>query len=438
MSGGSYRWWVVVMLWLVCLFNYADRQAIFSVFDPLKEEMNLTDVELSFVGSAFMYVYAITLPFAGLVGDRLSRKTLILGGLVFWSLVTLGTAFAQNFWHLVLCRALEGLGEAFYFPASMALISDYHGSKTRSRAMGLHQSSVYAGTIFGGAVAGYCGQYYGWRSGFYLFGTLGVLLAFALYFLLKEPVRGAADGSEIEARPATPGELIRGVPEVLGSGMVLLFLLVFIGTVFVGSIFLTWMPTYLKREFNMSLSMAGLNATIWLQLASVLGVLVGGWLADRWAGQRASGRVLVQMAGLLAGAPLVFMAGRTGDVTVLVFALIGFGFCKGLYDSNTWAALYDVVRTERRSTALGLVNGLGWLIGGAPAPTVIAIMAGYIGFGPSLSATSMIYLATGCLLGVAAIALSVRRPLPLEMNLSPIPNPSTQVISSPETGFPKD
>src|SRR4051812_41991840 len=145
-----YRWLVVAMLWCVCLFNYADRQAIFSVFPLLKSEMRLSDVQLGLVGSSFMWIYAAALPFAGVVGDRVSRKTLILGGLIFWSLITLATALSTRYWHLLLFRGLEGLGEAFYFPASMSLISDYHSSGTRSRAMSLHQSSVYVGTIAGG------------------------------------------------------------------------------------------------------------------------------------------------------------------------------------------------------------------------------------------------------------------------------------------------
>src|SRR5205085_8909101 len=129
-----------------------------------------------------LWLYAAGVPFAGLIGDRVSRKGLILGGLVFWSLITLATALSRRYEHLVLFRALEGLGEAFYFPASMSLISDYHGRDTRSRAMALHQSSVYAGTIAGGALAGFCGEHYGWRSGFYVFGSLGVALAAVLVF----------------------------------------------------------------------------------------------------------------------------------------------------------------------------------------------------------------------------------------------------------------
>src|SRR6266542_6597113 len=164
----GYKWHVVAMLWFVCLFNYADRQAIFSVFPVLKAQFQLTDIQLGYIGSSFMWVYAAMAPLAGLVGDRFRRKSIILAGLVFWSLITIATALSTSFWQLVVFRALEGLGEAFYFPASMAMISSYHARDTRSRAMSWHQSSVYAGTIAGGAVAGWLADHYGWRSGFYV------------------------------------------------------------------------------------------------------------------------------------------------------------------------------------------------------------------------------------------------------------------------------
>src|SRR4051794_19293324 len=109
------------MLWLVCFFNYADRQAIYSVFPLLKSQMNLSDIQLGIVGSAFMWVYAAAAPLAGWIGDRFDRKALILGGLLFWSFITVATALSSHYWQLVLFRALEGLGEAFYFPASMSL-----------------------------------------------------------------------------------------------------------------------------------------------------------------------------------------------------------------------------------------------------------------------------------------------------------------------------
>ena len=91
-----YRWAVVGMLWFVCLFNYADRQAIYSVFPLLKVEMTLSDVQLGIIGASFMWVYAIAAPFAGMIGDRFSRKTLIIGGLMFWSLITIATALSRT------------------------------------------------------------------------------------------------------------------------------------------------------------------------------------------------------------------------------------------------------------------------------------------------------------------------------------------------------
>ncbi len=401
MKESPYRWAVVGMLWLVCVFNYADRQAIFSVFPRLEKEMHLDDVRLGIVGGAFMWVYAAALPFAGIVADRANRKALILGGLLFWSAITLATGWATEYWHLVLFRALEGLGEAFYYPASMSLLSDYHGPVTRSRAMGLHQSSVYVGTVLGGGVAGYCADRYGWRSGFYLFGTLGIALAAVLLFCLREATRGAADGRQLGPAPLARGrsveDAIRGVSEVARVPMALVLTAVFVGANFVAAIFLTWMPTYLNRTFNMSLTMAGLNATFWLQAASVAGVLGGGWLADRWARRRHDGRPLVQTVGLFLGAPLIFLTGWTRDVGALVVAMAGFGFFKGLYDANIWASLYDVVPACRRATAQGLMNSIGWL-GAGVAPVAIAALSSRFGMAACLSATSAIYLLCGGLL----------------------------------------
>ena len=399
-GGRSYRWWVIGMLWFVCFFNYADRQAIFSVFPLLKSEMGLSDVQLGVVGASFMWVYALAAPLAGLVGDRLERKTIILAGLIFWSLITVATALSRTYWHLVLFRAVEGLGEAFYFPASMSLVSDYHGRDTRSRAMSIHQSSVYAGTIAGGTVAGFLGQHYGWRSSFYLFGSLGVLLGMTLFTLLREPARGQAD----QTAPAPfAGGLRAALGDIFRNPMVAILMAVFIGANFVAMIFLTWMPSFLYRKFGMSLAMAGLSATAYLQIASVLGVITGGVLADRLARRHRDGRMRTQAIGLLAGASFIFLTGWTLSVPVLILAMSAFGYFKGLYDANLWASLYDVVQVERRATAVGLMNSIGWL-GGGVAPVAIAAASQRFGMSACLSANSAIYILCGLLLVAGARA----------------------------------
>ena len=135
------------MLWFVCFFNYADRQALSGVAPKLKEEFGFSNDEMGLIGSAFMWVYAAAAPLAGFIGDRFRRKDLVLGGCLFWSFITVLTGGCGKLRQFVFVRALEGFGETFYFPASMSLVSDYHSPRTRSRAMSFHQSSVYAGTI---------------------------------------------------------------------------------------------------------------------------------------------------------------------------------------------------------------------------------------------------------------------------------------------------
>ena len=164
----NYRWAVVGMLWFLCFFNYADRQAIFSIFPVLAKQYHFSKTELGWIGAAFTWVYAFAAPFAGHTGDRYPRKWVILGGLYIWSLVTGLTAQCTKVWHFVLVRGAEGLGETFYMPASMAMISDYHGPSTRSRAIGLHQTSIYAGTIGGSALAGWMALKYGWWTPFWV------------------------------------------------------------------------------------------------------------------------------------------------------------------------------------------------------------------------------------------------------------------------------
>lgn len=383
------KWAAVALLWFVCFFNYADRQAIYSVFPLLKTEMGLTDVQLGIVGASFMWVYAAAAPLAGNVGDRFPRKNVIIGGLIFWSAITVATALSTRYSHLVICRALEGLGEAFYFPASMSMLSDYHGRDTRSRAMAIHQSSVYAGTIAGGTAAGVMGQALGWRSSFYLFGSLGMMLGLALVVWLREPAR---------SEPPAPGSSpAAGVVTVLKTPMVLILIAVFVGANFVASIVLTWMPSFLNRKFGMSLAAAGFSSTFYLQIASVLGVISGGVLADRIARRRPGGRMTTQAIGLLAGVPFIFISGWTQSVPMLVFALAGFGYFKGLYDANIWASLHDVVPARVRATAVGVMNAFGW-IGAGFAPIAIALASERYGMSAAISASSIVYLLVGSLL----------------------------------------
>jgi MFS family permease len=377
----SYKWWVVLMLWFVCFFNYADRQAIFAVFPKLKEEFGFDKVQLGFIGSAFMWVYAAGAPLAGVVCDRFRRKDLILGGCLFWSFVTMTTGWCSKLWHFVTVRALEGFGETFYFPASMSLTSDYHDQRTRSRALAFHQSSVYMGTILGSWVAAWSAERYGWRVGFYFFGAMGMVLALALYKFLREAPRGAADAAtnDIAARAMTGMEAlsIRDTLRVIFRTPAVPFLmLAFVGANFVATIFLTWTPTFLVEKFQFKLTSAGLSGTVFIHLASACSVPVAGWLADRLSRRVAGARMLVQGIGLVLGAAFVFLVGKTSNSATLLVAMTLFGLCKGFYDSGIFASLFDSIEARARGTAAGIMNTVGWG-GGALGPLFVGFASKY-------------------------------------------------------------
>jgi MFS family permease len=397
------------MLWLISFFNYADRQAIFSVFPLLERELHLTPVQLGLLGSSFAWVYGLGAPFAGMIVDRVKRKTAILGGLQAWSLICIATVTSQKFGHLFFWRAAEGLGETFYYPASMSLISDYHGRETRSRAMGLHQTSVYVGTIGGGFFAGLIGQYYGWRLSFVVFGGLGILLGLLLTRYLVEPPRGAAELADAKGVSDAPVVLRGGLSlpaflRLLVRTPTLLCLMgAFMCANFVAVVLLSWMPKFLYDKFHLGLAMAGLTATIFVQLASMAGAPLGGWLADTWRRRTPAGRLAVQMIGVLGGAPFVMLCGVTPSVGVLIAALTMWGLFKGLYDANIFASVFDVVRPEARGTAAGFMNAVGWLAGGGSAPLVIGIIAERESLGLAIALASTVYIAAGLLLLVGVV-----------------------------------
>jgi MFS family permease len=407
-----YKWWVVAMLWLISFFNYADRQAIFSVFPLIEREMHLSPVQLGILGSAFAWVYGLAAPFAGMIVDRVRRKTAILGGLQAWSLICMATVLSWDFKHLVFWRAAEGLGETFYYPASMSLISDYHGRTTRSRAMGMHQTSVYMGTIGGGFFAGLIGQHYGWRWSFIVFGGLGILLGIVLNRYLIEPARGAAEASDAAreigasthaAAPVTRLSFTEFLRLVGRTPTLLCLMGAFMCANFVAVVLLSWMPKFLYDKFSMSLATAGLTATVFVQLASMAGSPTGGWLADTLRRRSPRGRIAVQMLGVLGGAPFVMLCGLTPSVSTLILALTAWGFFKGLYDANIFASAFDVVRPEARGSAAGFMNCVGWLGGGGTAPIVIGWIAERQSLGQAIALASTVYIGAAVLLLTAMV-----------------------------------
>ncbi len=396
----NYKWHAVAMLWGIAFFNYADRQAIFSVFPLLEAELHLSPIQLGLLGSSFAWVYGLCAAFAGAIVDRVRRVAAVLWGLYAWSAICMATAISRTFGHLLFFRSAEGLGETLYFPASVSLLSDYHGKATRSRALGFLQTSVYLGTIAGGFFAGLIGQRYGWRWSFVVFGGLGMLLGVVLHRFLIEPERGAA---EERAAPAETLPVGQTWSLIVRTPSALCLLGAFLCANFVAVVLLAWMPKFLYDKFEMNLATAGLTATLFVQLASMAGAPLGGWLADLLRRRFAGGRLMVQAVGVLLGAPFVVLCGLTTSIPTLLVALTAWGLFKGLYDANIFASVFDVIPARARGSAAGLMNTIGWLGGGGTAPIVVGWVSETHGLGVAIALAASVYALAGAFLLTAIV-----------------------------------
>jgi sugar phosphate permease len=181
----------------------------------------------------------------------------------------------------------------------------------------------------------------------------------------------------------------------------LLLTLAFAGMVFVNVGYLTWMPTFLLEKFSLSLSKAGFSSMFYHHLAAFAGVLAGGKLSDKWAKKRPRARFEVQAMALLLGVPFIYWMGAATTETSVYIALAAFGFFRGVYDSNIFASLYEVIEPRYRASASGIMLMFAFLTG-AFAPYLLGVIKPGIGLSVGLSALSIFYV-----LSSAAIFLAI-------------------------------
>jgi MFS family permease len=400
MIGSRYRWTVVALLWVVALLNYLDRQVIFAVFPLLQKELHVSSIQLGLLGTAFLWIYGLLSPLGGWLADRFSRRGVILLSLAVWSAVTWLTGHARNYQELIIARALMGISEACYLPAALALIADYHGEDTRSRATGLHQSGLYAGIALGGIGGGWMGDHYGWRPAFFLLGATGLVYALVLFATLKESPRPA----RLAVHPQD-GRFLDSMRQLAAARP--FRVAVFANTLASVAYWCvyTWLALFLFERFQVSLTTAGFSSTFYIQAASFAGILGGGWLADRWTRRNIRGRLWTQAIGLAVAGPFLFLVGTTGTWWVLLPGLVCFGLGRGFFDCNMMPVVCQMVPPNLRATAYGILNFTSCLAGGVMAAAGGAFKD-RIGLGGAIQISAVLLLvAAACL-----ATLRIRQP----------------------------
>lgn len=360
----AYPWLLVAMLWVVAFLNYFDRILITSMRDPLVADFSLTDAQFGLLTSIFLWSYGLLSPLGGFLADKYSRKKMIVFSALIWSAFTLWTGFASTFSELLVARAFMGISEACYIPAALALITDYHRTRTRSLATGLHMSGLYAGLALGG-IGGYIAEWWGWRFGFQFFGIFGILYSIGLLFLLKDRKLQEEDLTSVDIKSSNNNiNILDSIKVLFRERSYNIILIFFCVNGVVNWLIYAWLPTFLKDHFHLNLGEAGMSATGYIQIGAFAGVILGGILADRWSLRNIRGRLYIIVIGFSVGAPFLFLMSSTQLFAFAILGMIIYGLAKGFNDSNLMPVLCQVIDGRYIATGYGFLNFLSTIIGG--------------------------------------------------------------------------
>lgn len=396
-KAGWYKWEVLALLWVAFFLNQADRQVFNVVLPLIRDDLHLTDMEVGMIATIFNLVFALLVPISGFIGDRFSRKWIIVSSIFLWSAATMLTGSSSSVLMFIVFRSIAtGMGEAMFGPANYSMLADYH-KKTRAVAMSIHQTAYYIGVVVSGFLAGYIGDRWGWKNAFYIFGAVGIIHGIILVLRLKDATKTQQD---VVVEKKEKIRFFESMKVLFSVPTALLLTLGFSGLIFVLTGYLTWTPTYLHEKFAMNLADAGFNSMFYTHAAAFVGILIAGRLSDKLALKKPSYRILMQSIGLLCAAPFIVLMGNSTGLTSVYVGFLGFGFARAFFDANTYPVLYDVIPQKYHSSAAGVMQMTGFAVGSF-APIVLGAVKPYIGLSHGISLLSIIWVVCSVLLFIA-------------------------------------
>ncbi len=360
----KYPWMVVALLWVVALLNYMDRQMLSTMKPSMQADIPelQSAANFGYLMAIFLWIYGFMSPLSGMIADKVNRKWLIVGSLFVWSAVTFAMGYASTFNQLYWLRAVMGVSEALYIPAGLSLIADYHSSKTRSLAVGIHMTGLYMGQALGGFGATIADNF-SWQQAFHSFGIIGIIYSIVLILFLREktiPEEPITDAIN-PLKNKTP--LLKGVGLLLTNISFWIILFYFAVPSLPGWGVKNWLPTLFSENLGIDMSKAGPISTITIACSSFIGVIFGGILSDRWVQKNLRGRIYTSAIGLALTIPALILIGYGHSLMHIIGAAFCFGFGFGMFDANNMPILCQFVSRKYRATAYGLMNMVGVFAG---------------------------------------------------------------------------
>ena len=363
-KSNKYPWIVVALLWVVALLNYMDRQMLSTMKPSMQTDIPelQSAANFGYLMAIFLWIYGFMSPVSGIIADKINRKWLIVGSLFVWSAVTFAMGYATTFNQLYWLRAIMGVSEALYIPAGLSLIADYHSSKTRSLAVGIHMTGLYMGQALGGFGATIADNF-SWQQAFHSFGIIGIVYSVVLILFLREktvpdePITDAIN----PIKNKTP--LLKGLGLLLTNISFWIILFYFAVPSLPGWGVKNWLPTLFSENLGIDMSKAGPISTITIACSSFIGVIFGGILSDRWVQKNIRGRIYTSAIGLALTIPALILIGYGHSLMHIIGAAFCFGFGFGMFDANNMPILCQFVSRKYRATAYGLMNMVGVFAG---------------------------------------------------------------------------
>ncbi len=348
-----YKRLVLLLLTAVYAFNAMDRGIISIIGQAMKVDLRLSDTQFGLLsGTAFAALYAFGgMPIARLA-ERLNRVNIITVALLVWSGLTALCGLAGNFTQLLVSRAGVGIAESGCTPPAHSLISDYFEPARRTSALSVYSSGISVGYVVAALAGGYVAQNYGWRAACAIVGLPGAVLAIALKLLVREPVRAAARApsmaaelGEMRAVALTLSRDPRAAHMILG---------VTVGA-FANYGFYGFAPLYFNRAFGLDYAATGLIAALTGGIAVGVGIVAGGYLADRLGRRSVRAYALVPAVGTLLATPFYLLTATSQDWRWAAAFLAIAGFFQYASLGPTFGVVQNSVAAHRRATATALL-----------------------------------------------------------------------------------
>jgi len=371
-----YRWTVLVMLTLVYTFNFIDRQILVILQEPIKADLGLSDAQLGLLtGFSFALVYVTAgIPIAWLA-DRANRRNIVAASLAFWSLMTAMSGLVQNYGQLLVARLGVGVGEAGGTPPAHSMISDYFPPSSRGTALSFYSMGIYIGVLFGFAAGGWIAENFGWRNAFFVIGIPGILYAFAVLWVVKEPKRGHFD-------PAGAGAPAQSSLSETMAGLRRrpTFWYLSVGCAF--SAFISYgngnfMPSFLMRNHGLSLTEVGVILGLISGLSGATGTFLGGYMADRLATRDMRWYLWIPILGGLSAMIPAYYTLLGENTTFIVAAMIPSQILSALYLGPCIATCHNLVSPGMRAMASAILYFVLNLIGLGLGPLTVGILSDF-------------------------------------------------------------